>query len=105
MKNTNKKNLLEGALAGAALGALAALLLAPESGKNLRKDIKQKSADFFKMLAPKLKKLKKLSEDEYHALAKDAAMQYAKAKKMSKSEADELMKEAKSSWKELKKHL
>ncbi len=104
MKKENK-NLLEGALAGAALGALAALLLAPESGKNLRKDMKQKSAEFYKMLVPKLKKLKKLSEEEYQALAKDAAAEYAKVKKMSKSEAGELMREAKSSWKELKKHL
>ncbi len=104
MKKENK-NLLEGALAGAVLGAAAALLLAPMSGKKLRNDIKKTSADFYKTLAPKLKKLKTLSEDEYQMLVKTAATQYAKAKKMSKSEADALMKEARSSWKELKKHL
>ena len=104
MKKGNK-NLLEGALAGAVFGAAAALLLAPMSGKKLRNDIKKNSADFYKTLAPKLKKLKTLSESEYQMLVKTAAMQYAKAKKMSKNEADELVKEAKSSWKELKKHL
>ena len=102
MKKGNK-NLLEGALAGAVFGAAAALLLAPMSGKKLRNDIKKNSADFYKTLAPKLKKLKTLSESEYQMLVKTAAMQYAKAKKMSKNEADELVKEAKSSWKELKK--
>jgi len=40
------KGLVVGLLAGGVVGAIAALLYAPKSGKELRSDIKQKATDF-----------------------------------------------------------
>lgn len=101
-KNTVK--LLEGALAGAVLGAAAGLLLAPESGKALRSDAKRKAADFYKHLAPQLKRVKKMGEKEYKEAVHKAMAGYKKVKKLSEKEARELTQEAHASWKELKKH-
>jgi gas vesicle protein len=42
-ENGLTKGLLLGFIAGSAIGAVTALLLAPKSGKELRKDIKQKT--------------------------------------------------------------
>jgi gas vesicle protein len=44
-KNGFGKGLLIGLLAGGALGAIAALLYAPKSGKELRSDIKRRAND------------------------------------------------------------
>ena len=58
----NKKKIMGGALIGAVLGIAAGMLMAPKKGKELRKDVKKISADFYKSIAPKLKKIKKFSE-------------------------------------------
>lgn len=97
--------LLEGALAGAVLGAAAGLLLAPESGKALRRDAKRKTAEFYKQLAPQLKRMKKMGEKEYQMAVKKTMANYGKAKRLSAKEVLALTKEAHASWKELKKYL
>lgn len=97
--------MLEGALAGAVLGVAAGLLLTPESGKALRRDAKRKTAEFYKELAPQLKRMKKMGEKEYQAAVQKAMAGYKKAKKLSEKEAKELTKKAHASWRELKKHL
>ena len=43
--NHNGSSLLQGFLIGSAVGAAAAILLAPKSGKELRSDIKEKGND------------------------------------------------------------
>ena len=105
MKKNNALKLLEGALAGAVLGAAAGLLLAPESGKALRRDVKRKTAEFYKQLAPQLKRMKKMGEKEYKEAVQKTMANYSKAKKLSAQEVKELTKKAHASWKELKKHL
>jgi len=109
MKKANKKmkrsRLLEGALIGAALGVAAGLLLAPESGKKLRHDIKKRSAEFYAHLSPRLKRLKRISEQEYKAFVKNAAKSYGQAKKLSQKETKIIAAHAQKSWKHLKKHL
>ena len=45
-QNNSVKGFLIGFLAGGAVGAIAALLTAPKSGKELRGDIKQKSGEY-----------------------------------------------------------
>lgn len=42
-----KQGFVVGAIIGAAVGAVTSLLLAPKSGRELREDIKQKSADLY----------------------------------------------------------
>ena len=96
---------LGGALIGSVLGVAAALLLAPESGKEMQQDIKKRAGEFYKYLAPKAKKLKKMGEQEYRDFLAQATESYAKSKKLSLEEKDALIKEVKHSWKHLKKHL
>ncbi|HUX35929.1 MAG TPA: YtxH domain-containing protein [Candidatus Paceibacterota bacterium] len=102
-KNSGK--LLEGALVGATLGIAAGMLLAPESGKKMRRDIKKLSGDFYRHIAPQVKKMKKVGEAQYNELVAKGATNYAKAKKLSLSEQKALIAEAKRSWGHIKKHL
>jgi gas vesicle protein len=96
---------LKGTLVGAVLGVAAGMLLAPESGKKMRGDIKQMSGDFYRHIMPRVKKLRKVGEDQYNALIAEGAKSYAKAKDLSLLEEKVLAAEAKRSWKHLKRHL
>jgi gas vesicle protein len=102
---SQRKGLLEGAVVGAVLGAVAGMLLAPESGKNMRSDIKRLSGDFYRYIAPRVKELKKMGEAEYNAFMAESAKNYAKVKKLSLAEEKMLAREAKRSWKHIKKNL
>ena len=95
---------LEGAAAGLALGVAASLFLTSKKGKELRKDVKEKMADFYKYIAPKVKKMKQMGEKEYKEFMKGAALQYGKAKKLSADMTGELVKEAQKTWKHFSKH-
>ncbi len=107
-KIINKKSggkLLGGALVGAVLGIAAGLLLTTESGKKIQKDIKKLSGEFYRYMAPQLKKMKQLGEAEYHAFVDEKVKRYAKIKKLSLEEEKVLAREAKRSWSHIKKHL
>lgn len=97
--------ILEGALIGAVLGVAAGLLITSEPGKKMRKDIKKLSGDFYRYIAPQVKKLKKVGEAEYGAFVDEGVRHYARAKKISLEEQKILAKEAKRSWGHIKKHL
>ncbi|MDO8655385.1 MAG: YtxH domain-containing protein [bacterium] len=104
-KGNGGKFLLEGALVGAVLGVAAGMLLAPESGKKMRKDIKKLSGDFYRYIAPQVKKMKKMGEAQYHAFVAKGVKNFAKVKRLSLAEQKMLTTEAKRSWKHIKKHL
>ena len=106
---TNHKNtkFLTGALLGAVIGAAAGIFASSKAGKKLGKEVKHKSADFYKFIAPKLKKFSNLTEKEYKEFIKNAAAEFAKSnksKKLSKSELGALLKDAQAYWKHLKRH-
>jgi gas vesicle protein len=69
-----KVNFFKGLLIGGALGALAGILFAPKSGKNLRSDIKDKGNEILnegkKIYADASTKTKEIFEDVKHQ-AKD----------------------------------
>jgi len=98
-------NLVEGAFVGAALGIAAGIVLAPESGKKFRADMKKKSAEFHAYLAPRFKALKKVGGEEYNSFVKNAMTSYAKAKRLSESEKKDLVTHAQKSWKHIKKQV
>ncbi|MHB0978347.1 MAG: YtxH domain-containing protein [Minisyncoccota bacterium] len=103
MKKNNTIKLIEGGLIGAALGIAAGIILAPESGKKFRNDVKNKSAEFHAYLAPRFKKMKRVGEKEYDLLINKAAKSYTKTKSLSEKEGRALIAEAKKSWEYIKK--
>lgn len=102
--SNNKLKVLEGALAGAVLGVVAGIMLAPESGKELRGDLKKKSAEFYNYLGTQLKKLKHISEKDYKMMVKKAMATYSKTKKLSVDDVKKIVKEAENYWTHMKKH-
>ena len=78
-------------------------MLAPESGKKFRGDIKKKSAEFYAYLAPRFKKMKKVGGEEYDSFVQNAIKSFAKTKHLSKKEISSLISQAKKSWKHIKK--
>ncbi|MBU6141504.1 YtxH domain-containing protein [Patescibacteria group bacterium] len=109
MKKTKKKKdgmrVAKGALVGAALGAAAGLLLAPESGDRLRKDMTKHAARLYKHAAPKLKKLSAMGEKEYKDVMQKALAAYGKAQELSGPELKTLQKHAEDTWNIVKKNL
>ena len=85
MKKNNTIKVIKSGLVGATLGVAAGIMLAPESGKKFRGDIKKKSAEFYAYLAPKLKKIKKVGEEEYDSFVQNAikSFEYGRAKSSS----------------------
>lgn len=101
----NKGNLIEGAVIGAVMGVVAGILMDPAVGKDARRTMKKRSAEFYSYIAPQIKKLKKVGEAEYHALVAEGVKRYAKVKKLSLAEEKSLVAEAKRPWKHITKHL
>jgi gas vesicle protein len=109
MAKGNTAKFLEGAVAGIALGAAASMCLATKKGKEVQKDVVKNiediTADFYKYISPKVKKIQRMGEKEYKEFMKNAAGQYAKARKISESMTKQLIKESQQSWKHFSKHL
>lgn len=104
MAKGNTVKFLEGAVAGVALGVAASMFLSSKKGKELKEDMTGIMADFYKSVAHKVKKIKKMSEKEYKLFMKDAALQYIKTKKISENMAKQLIKNAEQSWKHFSGH-
>lgn len=105
-KESEKSNkFLSGALIGAALGVAAGIFATSKKGKEMSKEIKDKSVEFYKYIAPQIKKAKEMGEQEYKKFIDNALTTYNKNKNLSKEDLKNLAKEAKSSWKHFKKHL
>lgn len=100
-KKTGK--ILGSALVGAVLGVATGMLLAPKSGKNIRKDIMKVSGDFYKHISPQLKKLKATGGAQYVKVVEEGAKKFAKLKKLSVKEEKVLVRVAKDLWKDFKK--
>ena len=105
MAKGNALKFVEGAAAGLALGVAASMFLASKKGKALKNDITDVTADFYKYISPKVKKIEKMGEKEYKEFMKASAGQYAKTKKISEDMAKDLVKDAQQSWKHFSKHL
>jgi gas vesicle protein len=108
-KTTQKEKgggkLLEGALLGAVLGVVAGILLAKETEGKAPVDIKKLSGDFYRYIAPKIKRLKEISEEQYNIFIAQSVENFVKIKKLSLTEEKILTAEAKRSWKRIKKQL
>jgi len=112
MAKSNKGNttkFLEGTMAGVALGVAASMFLASKEGKSIKinvvKSIKDTTADFYKSVSPKIKKMEKMGEKEYKEFMKNSAEQYVSKKKISEDIAKQLIKEVQQSWSHFSRHL
>jgi gas vesicle protein len=101
---SKKISFMGGALIGAALSIAAGLFMQSKKGKKLRSDIKEKTAEFYAYLAPKLKNMKQIGEKEFSEFIEAAAKDYAEVKKITSEEIKILITDAKSTWAHLKKH-
>jgi gas vesicle protein len=104
-KNNNGFKFLEGAVAGIALGVAASLFLSSKTGKKITKEAGDYLADFYKHIAPKVKKMEKMGKQEYNEFMKNAVGQYSKIKKMPEEATKELIKNAQQSWEHFSHHL
>ena len=104
-KKGNAGKVLEGALAGAALGIAATMFYGSKAGKKAQKKAKVAAGKFYRHMAPKVKKMKKVGEAQLKAYAVKGVKEYAKAQKLSAAEEKMLLAEAKRAWQYAQKHL
>jgi gas vesicle protein len=93
---------IEGALIGAALGVAAGIFAGSKTGKKVGKEVKRnvkhQSIEFYKYIAPRIRKAKRMSETQYKVFVKEAVKSYGKGRKLSTAETADLLKEAQSLW-------
>jgi gas vesicle protein len=108
-KKGSKKgsNFLSGALVGATLGIAASMFATSKKGQEMEQELKDKikMTDFYKNIAPKIKKAKSIGEKEYKSFIAKSLIDYNKNGKLSKEDLERMTKEAQASWKHIKKHL
>lgn len=105
VKKKKSSKFLSGALVGATLAVAAGIFSSSEKGQELKKEVKDKMADFYKTVAPKIKKAKAMGEKEYKAFMEKALADYNKDGKFDAEDLKHLARQAHASWKHLKKHL
>lgn len=113
MKKQTRKKVLAGALIGGALAVAAGMMLLPESVKKegkrkivkAGKTLQQSAVDFYKFVAPQLKKFKHVGEREYKAFIAKSVTAYGKARKLSAHQVAALKKSAEAYWTQVQKHL
>jgi gas vesicle protein len=96
------KRVVKGFAIGAALGAVAGILFAPQTGKKSQKVVLAKAHAIKGMIAAKAASLKKFSEEAYTKLVEEAII-IAKEQKMTQKEIDALKKDLMAKYKDLKK--
>ena len=96
------KRVMKGFALGAALGAIAGILFAPQTGKKSQKVVLAKAHAIKGMVAAKAASLKKFSEAAYAELVEEATM-IAKEQKMTQKEIGALKKDLMGRYKDLKK--
>ena len=94
MKETKKGNSLlpAGLLIGALVGAVAGVLLAPASGAENRKKLKELSIKLKDDLEKRLKEAKEVSQDSYKKIVDGVVTEYSKKEPIIKENALKLKK-------------
>ncbi|MBI4091135.1 YtxH domain-containing protein [candidate division WWE3 bacterium] len=89
-KNENKVLLPIGILAGAILGGLAGVLLAPASGSENRRKLKDLTMKMKAELEKRLEEVKDLSEDSYNKIVDAVVSEYSKNEPIIKAQAKKI---------------
>lgn len=96
------KGFLKGAAIGAILGAAAAFLMAPKSGKEMREQIKKMVSDLSKKIHEEAEKAGSLTKESYDRIVDTLVEEYKKGKDMAEDVMNEVKEELKSKWEEVK---
>lgn len=106
-KKKSHAKFAKGAALGVALGAVvagaAALLFAPKSGKELRKDIKKTATDLTNKVLKEVEKAKNISKEKYHDIVEKVVDEYTKNKKVAAGAVTMLKQDLKGKWLEIEK--
>ncbi len=101
----NAKSFLKGASIGAMFASVAALLLAPKSGKKTRTDVQKLVNGLTKKLHKDVEAMREVSQERYEEIVSKSVSEYAKGRKMTEAYIDEMKKLLMSSWADVKKEL
>lgn len=99
------KSFLKGATIGAMLASVAALMLAPKSGKKTLADTQKLVNGLTKKLHTNLSSMKEVSQEGYEEMVSRSVSEYAKGKKLTVSYLDEMKKILTSNWKAVQREL
>ncbi|MDD3776962.1 MAG: YtxH domain-containing protein [Actinomycetota bacterium] len=84
----NSGAVFTGFLLGVVAGAIAAMLLTPKSGKELRSDIKKVAADIKKEAEHKASQVKDLTQKKYEHIVNSTIAGYEKVKELTQKEIE-----------------
>lgn len=99
------KGTLKGAALGAALAAVATLLLAPKTGKKTRQELSRLLDAAAVDLQKKTKKMQKISKEQYEGLFLNTLAQAAKKKEEAAELFSDVSAVLKKGWDDMKKEL
>jgi gas vesicle protein len=88
------RGLFLGAIIGGLVGAVTALLLAPKSGAELRKDLAEKSAELYDKASDMLQTVEANVGDAVHTAVNEGKVRAQTIVQSAKSQAEELMSNA-----------
>ncbi|OGU11935.1 MAG: hypothetical protein A2X61_13515 [Ignavibacteria bacterium GWB2_35_12] len=88
------RGLFLGAILGGLVGAVTALLLAPKSGAELRKDLAEKSAELYDKATDMLQTVEANVGDAVHTAVNEGKVRAQNIVQSAKSQAEELMSNA-----------
>ena len=94
-----------GLLAGAALGAAAALFVHSAEGKKTIKATEAKVKKMQGMLVKELKKTSKLTKEKYDELVEKVMSTYAESKAIAEADLPPIRAALKKGWKDIEKHI
>lgn len=100
-----KKDFFKGALLGALIGTVAALLTTSKTGKERQMELKKMSSELFGKILKEVEKTKIMSREKYEEAVEKAVKEYGKKKKLAEATVKEVMGELKNKWTEIQKHL
>jgi len=101
----DKKDFAEGVIAGAVLGALAGILLAPKSGKETREDIKHFVQDSKQKIAKKVKEVSDLTKEQYDRIVDVVVDEGGKTVDIAKEDLSQLKNDLKERYDAVKERL
>jgi gas vesicle protein len=93
-----KRPFISGILIGGAVGAVAALLMAPKSGKELRKDLQKWYKLMEKDVDSTLTRVKSVSQSTYKATVDKVIAAYDKVKDLSKDDLEKIREQLLAKW-------